>query len=522
MSSARKTLLAKFLHELGSLRSALILSVLVGVGVPASIATYDDRTRLTEQFNESLQADLTSTGGLLALAMREPLWQFAIDQAESIIEAAFVDTRILAIEVLDNEGRPFASRRRENFAEEGGAVFTETVKRGTQKLGTLVVTLSDASYRRQLQMALENDIRRGIQTLLGSLLLIVLLLRFRLVRPINRLVAASASLADGDLARPIESERGDELGQLARSMESTRQALARLFAELEQRNAELRESNDELEARVLARTHELQEALATLRRAQADAVESEKLASLGRVVAGVAHELNTPIGNALTVASTLGERLSPMIAEARAGNLRRSTLDAVIDQGEQGIALLLRNLEKAAEMIQNFKQVAVDQTSEQRRPFNLKQVTDEVLSTLKPALRKTSHSLETDLAPDIQCDSFPGPYGQVITNLVMNALTHAFENQEKGKITIRAKAFGDARVQVTVEDNGAGMTDEVRRRIFDPFFTTRMGRGGSGLGMNIVQGFVNKVLGGRISVESEPGKGSRMTMEFPLTAPQHT
>lgn len=292
--------------------------------------------------------------------------------------------------------------------------------------------------------------------------------------------------------------------------------------ELEERNAELKEANEELETRVAHRTEELETALSDLHRAQKEAVESEKLASLGRIVAGVAHELNTPLGNALTVASALNDRLQPMFEESKAGVYRRRTLDAIAEKGDEGMVLLLRNLEKAAKLISNFKQVAVDQTSEQRRRFDLAQVTEEVASMIRPAFRKTTHQLTLDLAPAISCDSFPGPYGQVITNLLMNTLAHAFDGKEEGQVSLRTELLGKASFRVTVEDNGCGMTEEVRKHVFDPFFTTRLGRGGSGLGMNIVQGFVTRVLHGRITIESSPGAGTRVMLDLPRQAPEYT
>lgn len=516
-----KILVAGAWREATSLRSALILTVLAGVIIPASITAYLDHQRLTEQFAERMQSDLASTSELLAMTMREPLWQFTRDHAESTLDAALSDTRIVSIEVLDKDDRPFVSRRRPVSDPMRTSSYSSTIKKERWKVGTLILTMDGQSYHRDLERALEKDLRGVLQTLLGSLALIFLVLRVRLINPINRLVKASGALEQGDLTHRISVGRRDELGQLARSMEATRKALGRLFAELEKSNADLRLANEGLESRVALRTRELEATLDTLRRAQNDAVETEKLASLGRIVAGVAHELNTPLGNALTVASTLNESLQPLITESRAGQLSRRTVESLVSKGDEGMTLLLRNLEKAATLISNFKQVAVDQTSEQRRRFDLAQVTEEVVSVLRPAFRKSKTSLRLELAPSITCDSFPGPYGQVITNLLMNALTHAFDGKEDGEVVLRTEPFGESSFRVFVEDNGNGMTDEVRKRIFDPFFTTRLGRGGSGLGMNIVQGFVTRVLNGRILIDSEPGAGTRIILELPLTAPEY-
>lgn len=501
----------RLMVTLGSMRAAVILMVAVGIAVPNGLSFYNEKARLQETYRKSLLDEVAHSSSLVAVAMREPMWQFAPDQAQSIIEATFLDQRVLKVEVFEPSGKVFARRSRP--APDGELTLQDErpVERDGRKIGLVMVEMSAAGYRTALEAALTESIRRGAITLTVSLLLIVMLLQIRLVYPIRRLVEDSARLAEGELDRPIVSSRGDEVGALAQSLESTRQALAKLFSDL-------REANETLERRVVERTAELESAVANLQRAQDEIVESEKLASLGRVVAGVSHELNTPIGNALTVASTINDALRPLIVEIRSGNVRRSSLNALLN-AEQGLDILMRNLEKAAVLIGDFKQVAVDQTSEQRRTFDLARVTEEVLNTLQPALRKSGHPLHRELAPDIECDSFPGPYGQVLSNLVMNALIHAFPDDRHGSITVTVEPVGAQRTRLIVSDNGVGMSDDVRRRIFDPFFTTRMGSGGSGLGMNIAQGFSTRVLGGTLRVDSNPGGGTRMVVEFPRIAP---
>lgn len=514
-----KTLPSRRGQVLGSLRVAVITATLLGVAIPSALLSFNELKTLREESLVALNRDLARTAELLAMAMREPIWQFAPDQAESIIEASFLDGRIVGVSVFDAGGRSFASKLRGGSDTQTGLHYTAKVSRQDQTIGHVDVTISTADYHQAIAESANTALIRTLVSVGASVALIALLLHLRLVVPVGELVRASETVAGGNLNVPIPSGRSDELGRLGESLESMRQKLSDLVAELERSNEELRQTNESLEIRVLDRTRELEAALDKLVRAQQDMVESEKLASLGRVVAGIAHELNTPIGNALTVASTIADGLRPLIAEFRAGGVRRSTL-AVVAESDTGVQILLRNLEKAAEMIANFKQVAVDQTSEQRRKFDLAKVTEEVLSTLRPAIRKSGHTLVTDLAPDLRCDSFPGPYGQVLTNLVVNALTHAYADGQLGHVTVRTCAMNDSTCSMIVEDDGAGMTPDIKRRIFDPFFTTRMGRGGSGLGMNIVQGFVARVLGGNIRVDTQPGQGTRFTVEFPRTAPR--
>jgi signal transduction histidine kinase len=276
----------------------------------------------------------------------------------------------------------------------------------------------------------------------------------------------------------------------------------------------------QLEGMVSARTQELTTAIATLQRAQGDLIEAEKLASLGRLVAGIAHELNTPIGNSVTVSTTMIERVRSLDTLINSGALKRSALTAFIDDVREGAQLLATSLRHAAELIHDFKQVAVDQTSSQRRRFHLRTVVDEIVTTLQPRMKKTHHVINVDIDEAIELDSYPGPLGQVIMNLLNNALDHAFEHCADGWISIEAATNGGSAVALVVSDTGCGMSEDIRAKIFDPFFTTKLGRGGSGLGMNIVYNIITGILGGRISVDSVPGKGSRFMITIPLLAPK--
>lgn len=288
---------------------------------------------------------------------------------------------------------------------------------------------------------------------------------------------------------------------------------------------ELRELNQTLETRVQLRTQKLEQAnaeLATaldqLQRAQQDLVRSEKLAALGALVAGVAHELNTPLGNGLMVASTLDDRLREL-EERMAAGLRRSDLDSYVSDAKHANEVILRNLERAAGLVRSFKQVAVDRTSSQRRRFRLKEVVDETALTLSPAFRGSGHELLTEVDEGLQLDSYPGPLGQVLANLIDNALVHAFQPGQAGRIELKGRAGAVGEAQIEVSDNGQGIPAEHLGRVFDPFFTTRMGQGGSGLGLHIVHNLVTDVLGGRIDVAEAAGGGARFTITLPLIAP---
>lgn len=283
--------------------------------------------------------------------------------------------------------------------------------------------------------------------------------------------------------------------------------------------------NLELESRVERRTEdlaranrELSHAMATLKMAQAELVRSEKLASLGNLVGGIAHELNTPIGNGVMAVSTLHDQVRDFRREVAAG-LRRSRLESFVDRVERGSAIAMRNLQRANELIASFKQVAIDQTTVQRRPFVLSEVVDEILLTMQPTLRRTPCRVETRIAAGLALDSYPGPLGQVLTNLLTNALIHGFEGRQHGLLEISAEACGEGQVCLSVADDGVGIPADMVDRIFDPFVTSKLGRGGTGLGLHIVWSTVTAVLGGSISVDSAPGQGTRFRIILPVTAP---
>ncbi|MBC3934632.1 PAS domain S-box protein [Undibacterium sp. CY7W] len=289
--------------------------------------------------------------------------------------------------------------------------------------------------------------------------------------------------------------------------------------------AALRELNEDLEQRVARRTEnlersnlELEEALQSLRLMQTELIRQEKLASLGSLVAGVAHELNTPIGNSVTVASTLQDDAKRIKREVEQGQIKRSSLNAFADGMLFGTDVLMRSLTRASELIRSFKHVAVDQSSDMRRQFDLLQVLEEILLTNSSMYAKTPFQMRTTLEPGITMNSFPGALGQIIGNFVSNAMTHAFEGRSSGSMHLMARCVGELAV-IEFRDDGNGISAENLSKVFDPFFTTKFGQGGSGLGMNIVYNLATEVLGGRIDLHSAPGLGTCFTLTLPLIAP---
>jgi signal transduction histidine kinase len=258
----------------------------------------------------------------------------------------------------------------------------------------------------------------------------------------------------------------------------------------------------------------LEESLDKLHRTQKEMIHSAKMAALGDLVAGVAHEVNTPIGVCVTASSFLAERTRQLRDLYEKGEMKRSDLEKYLALAEESSASVLTNLERAAELVQSFKKVAADQSSEEKRPFELKSYLEQILVSLRPQFKRTPHTVHMSCPEGLTLDSYPGAIMQIMTNLVMNSLLHGFADGLPGEIFIEVETVGDA-VALSYRDTGVGMDKEQRDRIYDPFYTTKRGSGGTGLGMNIVYNLVTQTLKGSILLETSPGQGAVFLLTLP-------
>jgi PAS domain S-box-containing protein len=289
----------------------------------------------------------------------------------------------------------------------------------------------------------------------------------------------------------------------------------------------LRDLNQQLEARVARRTSALQAAneelsrtVAQLRAAQGDLVRAEKMAALGNLVAGVAHELNTPLGNGVMAVSAMRDATRHFRLRMADG-VRKADLQGLVDNLAQGFDIGERNLRRASDLVHSFKQVAVDQTSSQRRRFELAEVVHGIVVSLRPSLAHTPWRIEVAVpAEGLALDSYPGPLGQVIANLLQNAVLHGFDGRAHGTVRITGERASDGHIVLQVADDGNGIADTLVDRVFEPFMTTRRGRGGSGLGLHISDNLVTSVLGGTLAVRSVQGAGATFELRLPAQAPR--
>src|SRR6266700_3393275 len=325
-----------------------------------------------------------------------------------------------------------------------------------------------------------------------------------IILPLKEIMAAMHAVVSEKYDEPIQGTHArDEIGEMARAVAVFREnAIAKRKAE-----DELRAAKDRAE-----------KALDDLREAQQSLIAAEKLAALGGLVAGVAHEVNNPIGISLTVASSFARRCDEFAKEVQSGPLRRSRLDEFLEGGRDAATQLVGNLQRAGELVQSFKQVAVDRSHADRRPFDLRESTDQIVASLRPLLKKSQITLTIDVPAGISMDSYPGSYGQVLTNLFLNSVVHAFPDGRAGTVIVEARQVRDD-VDIFVSDDGVGMSEEIQRRAFDPFFTTRRNEGGTGLGLHIIFNLVTQQLGGRLTFESKLGWGTRFRITIPRVAP---
>ena len=340
---------------------------------------------------------------------------------------------------------------------------------------------------------------------LGIIITAGVLIALSIRLPLQHIMAAMHAITSGDLNRRVKGTgASDEVGEMARAVDVFREnAIAK------------RKTEDELRAS----KEKAENALHELNAAQQNLIDAERLAALGGLVAGVAHEVNNPIGISLTVASSFARRTEAFEDELRSGNgLRRSQLDEFVKTSRDAAQQLVGNLHRAGELIQSFKQVAVDRSHAERRTFSLSEATDQIIASLRPALKKASIALSVEVPENLVVEGYPGSYGQILTNLFLNAVNHAFPDGRSGTITISAKPRGADDVEIIFSDDGAGMTPDVQRQAFDPFFTTRRNEGGTGLGLHIVYNLVTQQLGGRMMLDSRPGQGTTFRIIMPRAA----
>ena len=461
---------------------------------------------------------ITADGVAAALTFNDP------KAARETLAALHAKSEIdLACLYAAQAGSPFASYTTMDLAcpkRPGPAGVTEDFRHLTATVpvvlgGETIGWLQISEDVRGRQRALTAQVAVTI-AILATAFVVSAFLGLRLQRgltePILRLASMARRVSESqDYALRVGPHGKDEIGTLVEDFN-------RMLEQIGERDRALKDARDALAGQVREKTEayaELQTAMLRLRETQAQLVQSEKLASLGALVAGVAHEINTPIGVGVTAASTLQSRTQRMREEYASGALTRNDLERYAEVAVEASQILLKNLQRAADLIHSFKQVAVDQSSGERRKFLVRTYVEEILLSLAPRLKKTPHRVELECPEAVMMDSYPGALAQIITNLVSNALVHAFPDGRAGHLRIRIETV-DRMLRLSFSDDGVGIAPADLKRVFDPFFTTKRGSGGSGLGLHIVYNLATQILRGDIGVVSEPERGATFVLTVPL------
>jgi two-component system NtrC family sensor kinase len=506
------------------LKLLFVLIVTLVLAISGSYAQYS----LGKELESSHQRLREGVLMRLAISLPSALWDLDKAKVDTILEAEMLPPEVESIRVYDSAVGLFAGKSRgaggrlvapsgqpppRGVPAQRELVFRDAGSASTSirpvSVGKVVVWFS----RAQMDAALASELFRKLLEvlLLDVILVLALSLSLRVVfRPLGRLrdgLFELATRSTGEVEELPENRR-DELGDVIRGFNQIQRRLKSTIVRIREAEDAARRS-----------AQQTAQAMADLRLTQESLLQAERLASLGGLVAGVAHEINTPVGIALTSASVLKDATDEMQAALAGDGLKKSMMLRYLATAAESSRLIMNNAYRAAHLIHSFKQIAVDQTSEARRPFALMEYVEEIVTSLRPKLKTTRIELKFEGAEDIVLDSYPGAFAQVITNLVLNCAEHAFDPEQPGEIRIHARLDRDV-VELELSDNGKGIAPELLDRIFDPFFTTRRGQGGTGLGLNIVYNLVAKQFGGTISVRSTLGHGTCFTLRIARVAPQ--
>jgi signal transduction histidine kinase len=512
----------------------LSLTLSSGVNLYSQINTYQ----------QSLQEDVVTFSEMISRGALEHIIRdegLAQDQNLKILGASELIENVHIYKITDQTSPEFfASYNREGIAPVK-AKFDQmnalTQPKMTDNVIEIIRPISNNKevlgyvYLRASADKLQKLIAQSIMNTVGMLLVCLMMcffltlkLQSTITAPINILVKLVQRISrQRDYSSRAELNGIKELDILGEAFNNMLQRTQEHMLRQTEAETEQAKLNLSLEGKVQQRTTALKEAnseliqtLEKLHQFQRQMVQNEKMASLGDMVAGVAHEVNTPIGLGVTASTMMLDRLSDMRKAFEDKTLKASSLSKFIAEGEENLNIIYRNLNRAAELISSFKQVAVDQSSENNRIFFFNKLMDEILMSMRPKLKKVNHQINIHCADNLVIESKAGPINQIMINLIMNSIIHGFEYMDRGQIDIVIESVDESKVSIEFKDNGKGIPEHLCKRIFDPFVTTKRGRGGSGLGMHLVYNLVTQALNGSISVLSEEGQGVQFRILFPV------
>jgi signal transduction histidine kinase len=472
--------------------SVLIMTLLFAV--ESGIFFLFERASVMQEFS----ADLTRVKDRVSASLVQPVWILSFDQIKTIIELELENESLSYIVVVDERGEklfggmrfadgsigPYDALKVDRPKVAENVYYTDLVFDG-KAIGSVEIGATREYAETVVADRFVMVIIRALVVVLVGLLFVAFMIRYYVVRPLSELRVTVKRFANRDFYTRADDVRDDEIGDLSKSFNSMADTI--------------HEYSKNLEQLVTSRTNQL--------------LESEKLALLGSLVAGVAHEINTPVGIGVTAASHAEELTAELSRAFDDGSLSKSQLQAYIRESKETAEIIKFNLSRASDFVKSFKQIAVDQSSEERRLFDLREYVEEIVFSLRPKLKKTPHRVVVEVPEGIRLLSYPGMFSQIFTNLIVNSLNHAFDGGRVGTMRVGASVQGDYLV-IEYSDDGKGIPRDSLAKVFLPFFTTAREHGGTGLGLYLIYNIVTK-LGGSIRCASEAGQGVVFTIALP-------
>ncbi len=456
----------------------------------------------TQSLKDNQHAQVEGQIKQLAQVIAIPTWNLDQQFINSYLKQYAVAPYIRCIELVSDANLKEQAPKGCTHPEDGAFLHSEPIIYEGQYIGVVVASFIIELDNQRLNFILLSRIPVALVALLSIFIVVFVIFKRWVVNPIQSMMLSIEQFQNDGHHHPVDWHSQDEVG-----------TLVEVFNEAQKRQIHH-------EKILTSERDKAEQALVELKEAQSQLVESEKMASLGSLVAGISHEINTPLGVARTSSSHVNDALTKIQRAFDDGSLTKSDMKAFLELSKDGLHLMTANLIRASELMTSFKQVSADQSHDEIRTFCLHDYLQETVYTLKPNLKRYQVAVLIECDENIQWRSFPGAFSQIITNLIMNSLYHAYSKDDQGSIRIQVVEADDLLI-VKYQDDGSGMSKEVLKKIFDPFFTTKRGKGGTGLGMHIIYNLVSHKLQGSIEAKSELGTGSSFTIKLPknLTLP---
>ncbi|GAA6203947.1 MULTISPECIES: HAMP domain-containing sensor histidine kinase [Thalassotalea] len=535
-------------HKISSIRRSILITVLGFVFVFISLAIFYISSTFLKESKQQYKQNIIDLGNYVAQLSVEDIRTNKLNNLNNKLDNFKSLSSIHYIDVYKKYPENFGIFASYNF-KMGGSISKNTTRITSQEKtlyaspyfeDDIVKYVAPIEFNREEigYVYIQLDINSGLTfstrlfiifivtflVLLASVIFISFRLENLITTPLRELNADILHISQTkDYSLRVKPMPFKEIDILARNINNLLNRTERHITKLDVAEQQSLLLNIELEDKVNKRTEALkdsnQELLSTLEKLhqfQGQLVESEKMASLGDMVAGVAHEVNTPIGLGVTASTLLSDRLNDIKKSFDDKTLKSSQLKRFLNEGQENVGIIYRNLNRAAELISSFKKVAVDQSNEDFRQFNFDELLKEVLLTLAPQIRNTPYQINITCPEDLLVVSKPGPINQVLINLILNSIIHGFDNRDHGTIDITVMKLGE-QLNISFADDGHGIDVTIKDKIFEPFTTTKRGEGGSGLGLHLVYNLVTQALGGSIRLDSEPDKGATFEINFPIS-----